>query len=163
MYNTILIQGTGIVNTAIVNHAVVMEPSLGTLVRRAMKARGYMEGKELARCIGKSPSFVSKIINDNMKVTPAPDVFAALERELGVSQERMLRAFGYAVGDRESRVGSAEVNDAKAEAVESVLAVVDSMDTETTLALAKAGYILLELRRPQTVAHPVLERVPTLR
>jgi transcriptional regulator with XRE-family HTH domain len=73
-----------------------MNATLGGLVRAAMEAR-RLKGYQLADRIGKGGSFVSKLINDEIKETlPVADMMA-IERELGIPQVAMLRALGYAI------------------------------------------------------------------
>ena len=74
-----------------------METTFGELVRAAREARG-LKGYELAQAIGRHPSYVSDLENGKRAEAPPPDVLAALERELGVSQARMLAAWGYDLG-----------------------------------------------------------------
>lgn len=97
-YNTILYPCSEIVNTRSVKHSLRMGNELGELIAKRMQARGRMTGKDLADRIGKSPSYVSQLINGEKKDTPPPEVLEALDRELGIPIEESLRMWGYDIG-----------------------------------------------------------------
>jgi transcriptional regulator with XRE-family HTH domain len=73
-----------------------MNDTLGQIVDRAMKQRG-LKGYELAAKIGKQTSFVSRLINDDIKETLTPADMEAIERVLGIPQPVMLRILGYGI------------------------------------------------------------------
>jgi hypothetical protein len=68
-----------------------------------MEARA-IKGYELARMIGKQTSFVSRLVNDEIKETLPVSDMAALERALGIPQVAMLRALGYDIPASEGPV-----------------------------------------------------------
>src|SRR5688572_16058801 len=66
----------------------------GALIRARREDLG-IRSYELAQRIGRQPSLISRLETGAYKDTPPPDILAALERELGVSQREMLTALGY--------------------------------------------------------------------
>lgn len=141
----ILLQESGIVNTAIVNHPVGMA-TFGDLVRRAMQARGNMEGQELAELIRKSPSYVSKIINNNLKETPTPETLADLERVLGIPQPVMLAAWGYRVDMPTSDPFPYDSEKA------SLVAIVGKIEEPEARVLRKTAQAMIEEREARNVS-----------
>ena len=78
-----------------VNYHADMDMLYSDLLKRAMRRLEDMQGQELAARIGKSPSYVSKLINDVAKETPPPHVMAAIERVLEIPVAVQLRSWGY--------------------------------------------------------------------
>ena len=72
--------------------------TFGQMIERGMKAAG-LRAYELAFKLGKQPSYVSRIVNDEYKGTPPPNELAILQEELGMSQLAMLAALGYDVSE----------------------------------------------------------------
>jgi transcriptional regulator with XRE-family HTH domain len=132
-----------------------MPNDLGELIARRMRARGNMTGRELAERIGRSPSYVSQLVNGEKKEAPPPEVLEALQRELGIPIEESLRLWGYRVGATPRGVG---VDPSR----EAVYYVVEEMTEAERLALADAGAILLRLRAAQRVGDAFEEFVPAL-
>jgi transcriptional regulator with XRE-family HTH domain len=89
-----------IVNRGRRHHHGDMNVTLGQLVVRAMERRG-IKGYQLATEIGKQASYVSRLINDEIKEVLPPSDLEALARVLGLSQAEMLRALGYQLGESE--------------------------------------------------------------
>lgn len=90
---------------SIVNHTKTMTymDELGALIKQARDAHG-LTGLQLARDIGKVPSFVSRLETGAMKDLPSPEDLHALSRVLGIPVSDMVRAAGYDIGDAGKRV-----------------------------------------------------------
>lgn len=74
--------------------------SLGQRIKRAMDARRPpLRGYQLAALLERQQSYISKLINDQIKETPPPEVLQGLERVLGIPVPWSLRALGYALDD----------------------------------------------------------------
>lgn len=96
-----------VVNTPIGTHHCGMAETLGTLIRRERERKG-LRSIDLAARLGIQQSTLSRYENDKQVETPPPGILAAIERELGIPQERMLRALGYLPESRTGEVGIAE-------------------------------------------------------
>jgi transcriptional regulator with XRE-family HTH domain len=71
-----------------------MALTLGAMVREARERRG-LRAIELAACLGVGQSTLSRLENDKYAEVPPPELLAAVQRELDLSEEVMLRSLGY--------------------------------------------------------------------
>lgn len=76
----------------------VVERTLADRVSRELQARGW-DQKDLAAKMSRSASWVSDLVNGNLKRVPDPDALLRLEELLGITESEVLRAFGYRGGD----------------------------------------------------------------
>jgi transcriptional regulator with XRE-family HTH domain len=74
-----------------------MERTLGALIAARLAPNTRLTAKDLADRIGRSPSYVSQLVNDQKSEAPPPDVMLAIERELGIPITTQLRAWGYPI------------------------------------------------------------------
>ena len=74
---------------------------LGALIATARERSG-LKGYELARRLGKQPSYVSRLEGGGMKTLPPPEELHRIGQAIGLSVDEMLRAAGYDVGGDET-------------------------------------------------------------
>jgi hypothetical protein len=102
-------------------------PTLGALIRQAMRARG-MRKVDLVQRMERSPTFVHRLIHDLDKYPPPPDVLADLRRALGLSMRDMLTALGYEIESGASPSAADFASDVPREIARAMIDDVDEKD-----------------------------------
>lgn len=69
---------------------------LGEIIR-SRRSQRFPNARSFADAIGKDPAWVSKLENGLLKETPSPTDLVAIERETGIAQADVLRAWGYII------------------------------------------------------------------
>lgn len=133
--------------------------TLGAFVRARRAVLGLLL-TDLARRADLTKSELSAIENGKIAL-PGADKRRRLAAALGVSHEALLVAAGELAPDEAGRLTEPRRFSPES-GYDAVLSVLDRMSEEEAAALARTGEILLELRRPRTVAAQPREKVPAL-